>query len=156
MVNRTSRHHERQQNKTGAETSTNKTFASRRTVLTLSRETNLALPYLWQHDHNPHQTVRATDMRKQPPNTTNDNKGQNQMTFDEWLQYGYKNNFCSPPVCEIHDGLPTTATEDEQFSEGEDPCIYILRLYDDNATSKGVEANHSASTWRATNLGWVK
>jgi hypothetical protein len=95
-------------------------------------------------------------MRKQPPNTTNDHKGQNQMTFDEWLQYGYKNNFCSPPVCEIHDGLPTTATEDEQFSEGSDPCIYILRLYDDNATSKGVEANHSASTWRATNLGWTK
>jgi hypothetical protein len=46
-------------------------------------------------------------------------------------------------------------TEDEStaFEAGEDPCVHILRLYDDAETKASVEAEHSASVWRATNRG---
>jgi hypothetical protein len=49
--------------------------------------------------------------------------------------------------------LPTTASEDEA-EDGDEPCIFVARLYEDIATKKAVEANHSPSVWRATNLGW--
>jgi hypothetical protein len=76
------------------------------------------------------------------------------MTVDEWLVYGYEKGWCGPPVCEIHDGLPTTIFEDEEFDEGSDPCIHVIRLYEDDEIKKAVEANHSPSTWRASNNGW--
>lgn len=75
------------------------------------------------------------------------------MNFEQWLQYGYKHKWCGPPVCEIHDGLPTTVFEDDELSDGFDPCIHIIRLYDDEDTKQAVEANHSASDWRANNRG---
>lgn len=75
------------------------------------------------------------------------------MNFDQWLQYGYKKKWCGPPVCEIHDGLPTTIFEDEVLWAGDDPCIHIIRLYDDEDMKLAIEANHSASCWRAKNRG---
>ena len=76
------------------------------------------------------------------------------ITFDEWLQVGLDLNFCGPAICEPHDGLPLTELENEQFVEGGDPCIHILRLYEDLETKKAVELNHSPSVWRATNSGF--
>ena len=78
------------------------------------------------------------------------------MTFDEWIQEGYKLGYCSPPVCVIHDGIPTTASEDEELFEGEDPCFHGVRLYDDLQTKNGCEANSPCAVWRAANLGWKK
>ena len=75
-------------------------------------------------------------------------------SFDEWLQEGLSLGFCGPAICATHDGLPTTVAEDEEFEEG-DPCIHVLRLYEDEATKLGVEANHGPSTWRATNNGYT-
>jgi hypothetical protein len=74
--------------------------------------------------------------------------------FDEWLQEGLSNGFCGPAVCYPHDGLPMTEEEDTQFFEGEDPCIHIIRLYEDLDVKAGVEANHSPSVWRASNSGF--
>jgi hypothetical protein len=76
------------------------------------------------------------------------------ITFDEWLQIGLTNGFCGPAVCYPHDGLPMTEEEDSQFFEGEDPCIHIIRLYEDSEVKAGVEANHSPSVWRASNSGF--
>lgn len=75
------------------------------------------------------------------------------MTFDEWLAFGYKNGYCGPDVCQTHDGLPTTASEDAEFEDG-DPCIHIVRLYESTDVKRDVEENHSPSVWRATNQGW--
>lgn len=76
------------------------------------------------------------------------------MNQQEWLEYGYKQGFVSPPVCYTHDGLPTTEAEDVEFEET-DPCINILRVYEDADQKKAVEANHEPSVWRATNQGWT-
>lgn len=75
------------------------------------------------------------------------------MTFDQWLKLGYDNGWCGPDVCETHDGLPTSAAEDEEFEES-DPCIHIIRLYVDAEHKTAVEENHAPSVWRATNKGW--
>jgi hypothetical protein len=74
-------------------------------------------------------------------------------TFDEWLQEGISSGFVGPAICYTHDGLPLSQQEDEEFEEG-DPCIHILRLYEDRETKNAVEENHSPSTWRASNAGF--
>ena len=71
------------------------------------------------------------------------------MTRDEWLRYGYDNGFCSPPVCSTHDGVPTTASEDEEFEWG-DPCVSVVRLYDDAQMRRDVEAHSAPAVWRAS------
>jgi hypothetical protein len=79
----------------------------------------------------------------------------NKKTFDEWLQEGLSLGFCGPAICYPHDGLPMTANEDESYSIGDnDPCIHILRLYEDLEIKKAVEDYHSPSVWRATNSGF--
>lgn len=74
------------------------------------------------------------------------------MDFEEWLKLGIENAWCGPAVCFTHDGLPTTQAEDEEFDNG-DPCIHVIRLYDDPTQKTAVEENHSPSVWRATNRG---
>jgi hypothetical protein len=74
-------------------------------------------------------------------------------TFDEWLQEGISSGFVGPAICYTHDGLPLSEQEDVEFEEG-DPCIHILRLYEDKETKNAVEENHSPSTWRASNAGF--
>ena len=76
------------------------------------------------------------------------------MDFEEWAQIGWENGWVSAPVCLIHDGMPTTADEDEDMDEGHDPCIHIMRLYEDNEQRLGVESYFSPAQWRASNRGW--
>ena len=72
--------------------------------------------------------------------------------FELWLRQGFDNGFIGPPVCFTHDGLPTTAAEDEEYDTG-DPCLHVIRLYDCPEMRADVEANHSPSRWRASNRG---
>jgi hypothetical protein len=75
------------------------------------------------------------------------------MTFDEWMQIGLTNAWCGPAVCYTHDGTPMTGDEEQELYES-DPCIHIIRLYEDEDTKLKVEENHSPSIWRATNSGY--
>lgn len=77
-----------------------------------------------------------------------------QMDFDSWARIGYEAGWCSPPVCFIHDGVPMTASEDEQVTNGDDPCVHVVRLYESPDQKKGCEANHPPAVWRATNQDW--
>lgn len=69
--------------------------------------------------------------------------------FEDWLAQGYAAGFVGPPVCSTHDGVPMT--EDEY--EDDEPCVHILRLYEDAGVKAAVEAEHSPSQWRASNRG---
>lgn len=73
--------------------------------------------------------------------------------FDDWIRAGMDAGFCGPPVCYTHDGLPTSVVEDDAFDEGFDPCLSVVRLYEDAGVAAGVAANHSPSVWRAE--GWA-
>jgi hypothetical protein len=68
------------------------------------------------------------------------------MTFSEWLAFGISQNWVGPVVCETHDGLPTSAEEEELFWES-DPCIEILRVYNSEEHRKAVEDHHTPSCW---------
>lgn len=71
------------------------------------------------------------------------------MNFDEWVTYGMKQNWCGPPVCETHDGLPISkAEEEDMYDNGDDICIHIMRLYAEPEQRLLVEDNHSPSQWR--------
>lgn len=72
------------------------------------------------------------------------------MNFEEWLVIGMRKEWCGPPVCVPHDGIPTTEGEDAMMEEGDDPCIHILRLYPDDETARAVAENHSPTIWRAS------
>ena len=73
--------------------------------------------------------------------------------FEEWLRRGVEAGFCGPPVCQVHDGLPTSADEDAEWDEFGEICAHVLRLYRDAEHKAAVEANHAPSVWRATNRG---
>jgi hypothetical protein len=69
------------------------------------------------------------------------------MTFNEWLKIGMDNKWCGPAVCETHDGLPISEAELDEFEES-DPCIHIIRLYEDADHAKAIEEFHTPSLWR--------
>lgn len=69
------------------------------------------------------------------------------LSYDEWMEFGLINGWCGPPVCYTHDGLPLSVDEDEEFSEG-DPCIHIIRMYENTDIKQAVEKNHAPSIWR--------
>jgi len=74
-------------------------------------------------------------------------------SFDEWIKHGYDQGWVGPAVCFTHDGFPTSEEEDDSFDNGNDPCMHVIRLYEDMDHKSGVEENHSASVWRASNQG---
>lgn len=69
------------------------------------------------------------------------------LTYNQWIAIGIEQGWCGPAVCYTHDGLPLTIDEEEDFEE-RDPCIHIVRLYEDHEMRLGVEYNHSPSNWR--------
>jgi len=70
------------------------------------------------------------------------------MEFSEWIRIGIEKGWCGPPVCYTHDGLPTTFAEDEEFEDGSDPCLHIIRMYESDEHRAAVEEAHSPSRWR--------
>ena len=70
-----------------------------------------------------------------------------QITFDEWLEIGKSHDWCGPAVCYTHDGLPASLTEEHLMYE-EDPCLHMIRLYEDKQHKLEIEENHSPSQWR--------
>ena len=70
------------------------------------------------------------------------------LSFDEWMKLGVDNNFVGPPVCSTHDGIPMSLEEEQEFEEGNDPCIHVVRLYETSDVKTAVEENHSPSVWR--------
>lgn len=79
-----------------------------------------------------------------------------EMDFEYWLEYGYKKGWVGPPICDTHDGTPISEEEFGQFEEGGDPCIHVLRLYEDKEHKEQVEHSHSPSIWRASNSGLME
>lgn len=70
------------------------------------------------------------------------------VTFDEWMTYGIEKGWCGPPVCYTHDGLPMSENEMQGFDDGQDPCMHVVRMYEDIVMKNEIEENHSPSLWR--------
>ena len=50
------------------------------------------------------------------------------MTFDEWLEFGINNKYCSREYCSTHDSGPMVETEELAWEDGFDPCMHVVRL----------------------------
>lgn len=75
----------------------------------------------------------------------------NDMSFDTWWQIGYEKNWVGPPVCYLHDGIPTSEEEENELNEGHDPCLHIMRVYESQGHKIEIEDFHTTSVWRAKN-----
>jgi hypothetical protein len=75
------------------------------------------------------------------------------LDFETWLAMGVQHGWVGPPVCSTHDGLPTSHQENQLWEEGEDWCIFVMRLYESDEHRLQVEEAHSPSVWRKTNRG---
>jgi hypothetical protein len=53
-----------------------------------------------------------------------------ELSFEDWLNLGIEAGYCSPVVCNTHDGLPSTEEEDQAWEAGGDPCVPAVRLYE--------------------------
>lgn len=76
-----------------------------------------------------------------------------ELDFEEWLAYGHGKGWTGSPVCITHDGMPMTESEENELSDGDDPCIHGMRLYEDGTIKRLVEENHAPTVWRASNRG---
>jgi len=56
-----------------------------------------------------------------------------ELDFDQWLQYGIDNGYCSEQFCNTHDVSPVHSSELDAWDNGSDPCAHVVRLgsYDD-------------------------
>lgn len=70
------------------------------------------------------------------------------ISYDQWLEIGLRSGWVSPPICETHDGPPTSITEEAEFIDGSDPCLFVMRVYESEEHREAVEANCPAAVWR--------
>lgn len=70
------------------------------------------------------------------------------VSFDEWMKIGITEGYTGAPICSTHDGIPMTPEEEQEFEEGGDPCVHVLRLYESLEDKASIEENHSPSIWR--------
>ena len=47
-----------------------------------------------------------------------------------WIKEGVDKGFCSDTVCSTHSADHLREEEFESLMDGEDPCIFVLRLWD--------------------------
>ena len=47
-----------------------------------------------------------------------------------WIKTGIDSGYCSELVCSTHTADYLTEEEAESFLDGEDPCAFVLRVWD--------------------------
>lgn len=52
----------------------------------------------------------------------------NSADFQEWLEFGYNKGWVSDVFCNTHDGGPMSDEEQHAWDQGEDPCMFCVRL----------------------------
>lgn len=56
----------------------------------------------------------------------------NRMNFFEWRDLGIANKWISDPFCDTHDSGYMTEEEEVAWENGEDPCMSVFRIWEDN------------------------
>ncbi len=54
------------------------------------------------------------------------------LSFDDWMKFGYQNGWISDVFCNTHDGPPLTEEEDQEWDQGGDPCSFHVKLMELN------------------------
>ena len=56
----------------------------------------------------------------------------NRMDFFEWRDLGIINKWISEPFCDTHDSGYMTDEEAKEWDNGNDPCMMVFRIWEDN------------------------
>lgn len=67
----------------------------------------------------------SNDFPPPPPSMTDEEF----RAFDTWLKLGRERGYISRVFCNTHDGYPMPEWEEEEWSDGLDPCCFAVRLY---------------------------
>jgi hypothetical protein len=65
-----------------------------------------------------------------------------------WLRHGLAMGWVSPPSCFNHDGVGLTELEELDYEAGNDPCVWLMRVYDDDAMREELEERFAPYSWR--------
>lgn len=65
-----------------------------------------------------------------------------------WLRHGLGMGWISPPACYSHDGIGFTQAEEIAMDEGDDMCVWLIRVYEDDIVREELESVHSPYVWR--------
>ena len=65
-----------------------------------------------------------------------------EMTLPEWLEYGRKRDWISPAFCDVHDVLPLSNIERDLLESGSDPCVTVVRIYENRDQKIEVEKDN--------------
>jgi hypothetical protein len=63
------------------------------------------------------------------------------MDIGEWIDYGLEHGYCTPPVCNTHDSVPSTEAEDIEWEDGFDPCVHVMRVLESPDMRDELERN---------------
>ena len=42
-------------------------------------------------------------------------------------------------ACETHEGVPQSQAEEDEWEQGGDPCVFVVRIYTEDTTMADVE-----------------
>ena len=54
------------------------------------------------------------------------------MDFFEWRDLGIANKWISEPFCDTHDAGYLTDEEEQEWENGQDPCMPVFRIWEEN------------------------
>jgi hypothetical protein len=54
------------------------------------------------------------------------------MDYFEWRDLGIANKWISEPFCDTHDSGYMTEEEEQDWESGNDPCMFVFRIWEDN------------------------
>lgn len=63
------------------------------------------------------------------------------MNLADWIAIGREHGFCSNVACETHEGVPQSQAELDEWEQGGDPCVLVVRIYTPDTTMADVEGN---------------
>jgi hypothetical protein len=52
------------------------------------------------------------------------------MDQGQWLRHGIERGYCSELTCQTHDIGRLTDEEAERFEDGDDPCVFVVRVWE--------------------------
>ena len=58
------------------------------------------------------------------------------MDYFEWRDLGIANKWISEPFCDTHDSGYMTEEEEQDWESGNDPCMFVFRIWEDNIEKK--------------------
>jgi hypothetical protein len=53
------------------------------------------------------------------------------LDYFDWRDFGISKGWISEPFCDTHDAGPITEEEEQAWESGDDPCMFVFRIYEE-------------------------